>query len=207
MARSLNVMLFVCGIVFGTVFSSLVVFAWTGPTQTAPASNVSAPINVGTIDQIKNAGLGVNSLAVYGNTILSGTNLYLNFGNTAGASGYGIRDNAGTLEFKNSGGNWTNMTTVVSNYLTLNGLAQSAGTVSSIKFSDGTTQTTAPAAGGGSIQIYRCPVDYALPSGGAWASFGCLGQLSTVNYCQNLVYTSGIQYHTAACTATSLKVN
>jgi hypothetical protein len=32
---------------------------------------------------------------------------YLNWGSTAGASGYGIRDNSGNLEFKNSSGTWT----------------------------------------------------------------------------------------------------
>jgi hypothetical protein len=31
---------------------------------------------------------------------------YLNFGSTAGSSGYGLRDNAGTMEYKNSGGAW-----------------------------------------------------------------------------------------------------
>lgn len=49
-----------------------ILFAWTGPTQTAPNGNVAAPINVGTTDQIKNAGLGVNSLAVYGNGYVEG---------------------------------------------------------------------------------------------------------------------------------------
>lgn len=33
-------------------------------------------------------------------------NTYLNFGATTGSSGYGIRDNSGTIEFKNSGGSW-----------------------------------------------------------------------------------------------------
>ena len=32
---------------------------------------------------------------------------YLNWGSTNGASGYGIRDNGGNLEFKNSSGTWT----------------------------------------------------------------------------------------------------
>lgn len=32
---------------------------------------------------------------------------YINWGTTYGASGYGIRDNAGTMEFKNSAGSWT----------------------------------------------------------------------------------------------------
>ena len=83
-----------------------VVLAWTGPTSAPPNGNVSAPINVGATDQIKNAGLGINSLAVFGNAILSGTSRYLNFGSSAGSPGYGIRDNAGTMEFKNSAGSW-----------------------------------------------------------------------------------------------------
>ncbi|MBI4068215.1 hypothetical protein HY413_02295, partial [Candidatus Kaiserbacteria bacterium] len=96
---------FIC-ILIGATFSSVVAFAWTGPTQTAPNGNVAAPINVGTIDQTKNAALGVNSLAVFGNAIISTVGGYLNFGTTAGAGGYGIRDNAGTMEFKNTGGSW-----------------------------------------------------------------------------------------------------
>lgn len=31
---------------------------------------------------------------------------YINFGTTAGTSGYGLRDNAGTIELKDSGGSW-----------------------------------------------------------------------------------------------------
>jgi len=32
---------------------------------------------------------------------------YLNFGGTQGSGSYGIRDNSGTMEYKNSGGSWT----------------------------------------------------------------------------------------------------
>lgn len=39
-------------------------------------------------------------LAIYG------ANGYLNFNTTLGSGGYGFRDNAGTMEFKNSGGSW-----------------------------------------------------------------------------------------------------
>lgn len=35
---------------------------------------------------------------------------YLNFNDTKGSTGYGIRDNAGTVEYKNSGGSWTPIT-------------------------------------------------------------------------------------------------
>jgi hypothetical protein len=93
-------------LIVGTVFASFVAFAWTGPTAAPPGNNVAAPINVGTVDQVKNAGIGMNSLAVFGNAILNGASRYLNFGSTVGSSGYGFRDNAGTMEFKNSGGTW-----------------------------------------------------------------------------------------------------
>ena len=47
-------------------------------------------------------------LDVYGNTIISGSNRYLNFGDTVGLSGYGFRDNNGVMQFKNSDGDWSN---------------------------------------------------------------------------------------------------
>lgn len=109
------------------------VLAWTGPTSAPPNGNVSAPINVGTTDQIKDAGLGLNSLAVFGNAIISGTSRYLNFNVIPvfgdPSSGYGIRDNNGTMEFKSSSGNWS-------------GFLPSTN-VQSINFADGTTQTSA----------------------------------------------------------------
>ena len=40
--------------------------------------------------------------------LLRGIDRYLNFGETAGETGYGIRDNGGTLQFKNDAGTWTN---------------------------------------------------------------------------------------------------
>ena len=50
-----------CGLLAASALS-----AWTGPTASAPSGNVSAPINVGTTDQVKDAGISVNSLAVFG---------------------------------------------------------------------------------------------------------------------------------------------
>lgn len=52
-------------------FASVVV-AWSGPSATAPGSNVPAPINVGTASQVKDGALGVSSLAVYGNQYTQG---------------------------------------------------------------------------------------------------------------------------------------
>ena len=49
-----------------------------------------------------------NQLSIHTTGIaLSGTNKYINFGTTFDASGYGFRDNNGTLEYKHSGGTWT----------------------------------------------------------------------------------------------------
>jgi hypothetical protein len=97
----------------------MLALAWTDPTSAPPGGNVAAPINVGSTDQVKNGGLGVNSLAVFGNSLFggsAGSNAYLNFGATFGSSGYGIRDNAGILEFKNNGGSWDPIQTVIYNY-------------------------------------------------------------------------------------------
>jgi hypothetical protein len=96
-------------ILFSALLIAAKIFAWTGPTAAPPGNNVAAPINVGIVNQIKNASLGLNGLAVFGNTLLGGTggsNAYLNFGASAGSSGYGFRDNGGNMEYKNSGGSW-----------------------------------------------------------------------------------------------------
>ena len=98
------------------LFSVQAVYAWTGPSGTAPNNNVSAPINVGSTDQIKNAAIGVNGLAVFGNSLLQAAS-YLNWGATSGTNGYGIRESGGALEFKNSGGSWQTLQAIVSGLL------------------------------------------------------------------------------------------
>ena len=60
------------GVLAGSLFSSIAVFAWTGPTAAPPGNNIPTPINVGTTDQVKNAGLSLNSLVVFGNSIFTG---------------------------------------------------------------------------------------------------------------------------------------
>ena len=75
------------GIPLLAFLSFTLVAAWTGPTQAPPDGNVAAPINVGTTGQVKNGGLGVNTLTVFGNSLFggsTGSNAYLNFGATAG---------------------------------------------------------------------------------------------------------------------------
>lgn len=58
---------------------SLAHAAWTGPTQSPPEGNTPPPVNVGTTDQVKDAGLGVDVLAVYGNASVDG---YLQIGDS-----------------------------------------------------------------------------------------------------------------------------
>lgn len=53
----------------------------------------------GYIEMIKPGGYDV---------LINGTDRYLNFNTISGSTGYGIRDNGGTMQFKNSGGSWTN---------------------------------------------------------------------------------------------------
>ena len=110
------------GIVIGSTLSAMIAVAWTAPSANPPGANVSSPVNVGNVTQIKNGTLGVNDLGVFGNTLLNGVNgdgtgngvnTYLNFGATTGQNGYGVRDNAGILEFKNNGGSWATIQSTV----------------------------------------------------------------------------------------------
>lgn len=75
MQRSMLVRTAVKGLIVGAgaLMGAAAVTAWTGPTGTAPNSNVEAPVNVGATSQTKNGALGVNSLAVYGNMSVSGS--------------------------------------------------------------------------------------------------------------------------------------
>jgi hypothetical protein len=57
------------------------------------------------------------------NILINGLNKYLNFGIVSGTSGYGFRDNSGTMEFKNSGGSWASFGS---------GTGTSTGTVTSV---------------------------------------------------------------------------
>ncbi len=57
---------------FATLFALTFVSAWTGPTAAPPGNNVPAPINVGTIDQVKNGGLSVNAFAAFGTAYFAG---------------------------------------------------------------------------------------------------------------------------------------
>jgi hypothetical protein len=59
------------------------------------------------------------------NILVRGSNKYVNFGVTVGDSGYGLRDNSGTMQFKNNSGSWTDIG------------SGSTGSDEKVKFNDG----------------------------------------------------------------------
>lgn len=58
------------------VGAGTLVSAWTGPTGAPPNSNVYAPVNIGTTAQVKNGGLSLTTLSVYGATLMQANTLY-----------------------------------------------------------------------------------------------------------------------------------
>lgn len=86
--------------------------SWVNLGSGGAFSSALGSTTLNTISDI--VGIGTTSplskVDIYGDLILSGTDRYLNFGGTAtGTTGYGFRDNAGTLQVKNSGGSWVNL--------------------------------------------------------------------------------------------------
>lgn len=47
--------------------------AWVGPTEAPPGGNTPTPVNVGFVNQVKDAGLGLNALSVFGNSYFQET--------------------------------------------------------------------------------------------------------------------------------------
>lgn len=101
-------------IAFCGLFAVSPLSAWVGPTQPPPNGNVPAPVNVGTMSQIKDGSLGLKSLAVFGHTLFfsGGAITYTNYGSTSGGGGYGIRDNNGVMEYRDRGGMWTSFSSL-----------------------------------------------------------------------------------------------
>ena len=92
----------------------------------------NTPTEALTIAAAGNVGIGDTTpdhlLDIAGNLGLNASS-YLNFGDTDGTGGYGLRDNAGTVEYKNSAGAWS----VVGSGMAIGGSVTS-GTAGSIYF-------------------------------------------------------------------------
>lgn len=134
MKSSSALAIFFSGLGAGLVVSAaLAVSAWTGPTQSPPGGNVAAPVNTSSTGQVKAGNLGVAG--------------YLNFGSTLGSTGYGVRDNSGLLEFKNSGGSWASIQSTVSSLVNTSNPSFTTS-VTSPEYCIGTSCVTSWPAGG-----------------------------------------------------------
>ena len=76
-------------------------------TNTGGYSN-SIAIGGSAVNTASNQFMIGSSTRAINQMVLNGSSAYFNFGATGGTSGYGFRDNAGTMQFKNSGGSWAN---------------------------------------------------------------------------------------------------
>ena len=45
--------------------------AWSGPTANPPSGGIPTPVNISSVNQVKNGGLGVNALSVFGDGLIS----------------------------------------------------------------------------------------------------------------------------------------
>jgi hypothetical protein len=76
------------------LFSAFAAFAWTGPTQAPPNGNASAPINVGSADQIKVGGISVGAISVYGGALVTGNVTAAGFFHSSDAN---LKENVQTI--------------------------------------------------------------------------------------------------------------
>ncbi len=74
-------------------------FSITGSSITSPQSLTFAVSSTPTFTSLTSGNVGI------------GYTGYLNFSTPTGSTGYGLRDNLGTMQYKNSGGSWANMGT------------------------------------------------------------------------------------------------
>ena len=128
-------------------------------------------------------------LSVYGNALLEGASRYLNFGTATGTSGYGFRDNAGAVEFKNSGGSWTGIGSGSgSSAFTIgNGFIYNATTSDSVGIGTTTPNSKLNIYGGG-LQLdpgaASKPTCNSAARGRIWNTFGGAGVADTFQVCQ-----------------------
>ena len=100
--------------------------AWTGPIQAPPGGNTPTPVHIGTTNQVKDGGLGLNALSVFGNGYFQnnvgiGTvnpsaggeqNLKLDVEGAVGAKYYCDENgnNCSSAPFGGGGGGWVEVT-------------------------------------------------------------------------------------------------
>lgn len=90
------------------------------------------------------SGTNLSFRSTSGDVLLNGSS-YINFGTTSGTSGYGVRDNSGVVEVKDSGGSWNRISTLRKATVTVSGGATLRGI--------GTTPVTLIAAPGSGFYL------------------------------------------------------
>jgi len=87
--------------------------AWVGPTQAPPGGNTSTPIHVGSTNQVKDGGLSVNALSVFGGGWFQGG---LDVGGKIKVGNDAVAPDAGTIRWTGTdfegymGGDWVSLT-------------------------------------------------------------------------------------------------
>jgi hypothetical protein len=140
--------------------------AWAPPSGNPPNSNTSAPLNVSSTDQVKNGGLSVNALSVFGNQYVQG-NLGIGEVSTFGTLDVGKVDsvNEGAeIRLRSASGSYKDwiidlyqgeMRFMTANHNAYTGITTVASWDSAtnrpqffngVRFGDGTVQTTAASA-------------------------------------------------------------
>lgn len=128
------------------------------------------------------------------NVLINGMNRYLNFNSISGFLGYGIRDNGGIMEFKNSGGAWAGIgtggggggggTVTSVSVVNANGFFGMVNTASSTPaISIQTTITGILKGNGTAVSAAAANTDYIPPIGAIFGGTVSMGG----NYIQNLL--------------------
>ncbi len=128
--------------------------------------NATTPVNLFRVRSDGKIGIGTSTpnfkLDVRGNIGIPASG-YLNFNTTEGSGGYGFRDNAGILEYKNSGGTWTPWTAVPANPY---GFGSSTYSFGQIAYNHGNYGTTQPSVEIGADAAYETMMPAILGTGG-----------------------------------------
>ena len=99
--------------------------------QAVGASFVAAYLNFITEDT---SGNDLTRFQVTPSGAMVPPSMYMNFGSTDGSAGYGIRDNGGILQTKNSGGGWSNIPSASASSFDVNATVQGTSVPASLNF-------------------------------------------------------------------------
>ena len=191
-----NQSILVLGLIVGLLVATNVLYAWTGPSTTAPGGNISTPLNTSATDQVKAGGLWVGALNANGE-IVSTLNGYGQLRMVAGNFGAFWRNDGADTYFllTNSGdqyGGWNNLrpfwihdsdgTVNIGTQLCLNGVCRTSWPNAAFHASG--------------VHGYKCPYN---PTNNG----NCNGQFFLANSSYQSCYTKSCSTYTNACGGTT----